>query len=116
MFATFQKNPAQSPKLNTAGASVRLQKNQSLEIDGAIGWTVTALSGTVWITQDRDVRDVVLDAGQSFVLDRNKSALIWSLATSEICVTRDAGNRTSTGRKAERTAQPARTPGQFSFA
>ena len=116
MFATFQKSPARSTSMNSGGASVRLQKNQSLKIGSAVGWTVTALSGTVWITQDRDVRDVVLEAGQSFVLDRNESALLWSLAASEIRVTRDTGKRTSTCGKEERATQPAHSSGQLSFA
>jgi hypothetical protein len=37
-------------------------------IDNGRGLSVTALKGTVWITQDRDVRDIILSAGQSFVL------------------------------------------------
>ena len=116
MFATLQKNPARSSILNATGNRIRLQKNQSMKIAGAVGWSVTALSGTVWITQDRDVRDVVLEAGQSFVLDRNASALIWPLAASEICVTRDAGKRTRACQTAEQIAQPARSAGQLSFA
>jgi hypothetical protein len=47
-------------------------------IDNGRGLSVTALKGTVWITQDRDVRDIILSAGQSFVLDRNGVALVFA--------------------------------------
>ncbi len=36
-------------------------------------------SGAVWITQDNDPRDVVLNAGEHFVSDRTGTVLIYAL-------------------------------------
>jgi len=57
----------------------RLQGNQYLNLREAAGWTVCSLEGELWITQDGDVRDIVLEAGDSFVLDRNDAALLSNL-------------------------------------
>ena len=43
---------------------------------------VACLSGSLWITQDGDLRDIVLGAGESFELDRPGDALISALADS----------------------------------
>lgn len=36
-------------------------------------------SGVIWITQDNDPRDVVLNAGESFVSDRPGTVLVYAL-------------------------------------
>jgi hypothetical protein len=55
-------------------------------IDNGRGLSVTALKGTVWITQHRDVRDIILSAGQSFVLDRNGVALVFAFREASVLV------------------------------
>ena len=50
-----------------------------------------ALKGTVWITQDRDVRDIILSAGQSFVLDRNGVALVFAFREASVLVGQPGG-------------------------
>lgn len=62
---------------------IHLKKHQHLHMHAACGWTVHAKSGTVWITQDGDLRDIVLEAGESFVLDRDREALLSSLDDDE---------------------------------
>jgi hypothetical protein len=55
-------------------------------IDNGRGLSVTALKGTVWITQDRDVRDIILSAGQSFVIDRNGVTLVYAFRDASVLV------------------------------
>lgn len=43
------------------------------------GQRVSCLEGAVWITQHRDERDVILKAGQSFVLDKPGLAIVFAL-------------------------------------
>ena len=57
-------------------------------IEDGQGLAVTCLRGNVWITQDRDVRDVILSPGQSFVLDRNGLALAFAFKDATILVGR----------------------------
>jgi len=55
-------------------------------IEDGKGLEVTAVSGTVWITQAGDIRDVILARGQSFVLDRNGRAVLYALKDAAIVV------------------------------
>jgi hypothetical protein len=86
-------------RLNPAGQLLELTRARHAHLRGAGGWTVRALAGTVWITLDGDIRDVVLDAGQSFRLDRNSPALLSALGSAKVCVMR-------TGLRRETAAAP----------
>jgi hypothetical protein len=48
------------------------------------GETIRCDAGSLWITQDGDPRDVVLDAGDSFETDRDGSVTISAFAESVI--------------------------------
>ena len=61
-------------------SSVRLNAGELLDIDNGEGFTVECLEGAIWITQSNDPRDIVLEAGQSFVLDKPGLALVCAAA------------------------------------
>jgi hypothetical protein len=61
-------------------SSVRLNAGELLDIDNGEGFTVECLEGAIWITQSNDPRDIVLKAGQSFVLDKPGLALVCAAA------------------------------------
>jgi hypothetical protein len=61
-------------------SSVRLNTGELLDIDDGEGFTIECREGAVWITQSNDPRDIVLKAGQSFVLDKPGLALICAAA------------------------------------
>ena len=63
-----------------ADRSVRLNAGELLDINDGEGFTVECLEGAIWITQSNDPRDIVLNAGQSFVLDRPGLALVCAAA------------------------------------
>ena len=46
------------------------------------GRRVECLSGVLWVTQDGDRRDVVLEPGESFDFDREGDALLSAFADS----------------------------------
>jgi hypothetical protein len=71
-------------RLDPAGQILALNAADAAHLSEAQGWTVRALDGNVWITQDGDIRDVVISAGQSFVLDRNTPALLSAFGTARI--------------------------------
>ena len=47
-----------------------LQRRQLLVLADAVGTVVAVDRGSVWITQERDPRDIVLDRGMRFEIDR----------------------------------------------
>jgi len=61
-------------------SSVRLNTGELLDIDDGEGFAIECREGAVWITQSNDPRDIVLKAGQSFVLDKPGLALICAAA------------------------------------
>lgn len=75
-----------STPLNPAGNILKLIPQQYAYIRNGCGWNVHARRGVLWLTQDGDIRDVVLQAGESFVLDRKGPALLSALDDVEVCV------------------------------
>ena len=65
---------------------VRLSARTVHCIEGSKGLQVTAVDGTVWLTQARDPRDVILTRGQSFILDRKGRAVVYALKDAAIVV------------------------------
>lgn len=55
-------------------------------IENGRGLAVTCFEGAVWITQENDPRDIVLNAGQSAVLDRNGTAIVFAFKEAAILV------------------------------
>ena len=61
-----------------------IARDKILEIKQALGVTIECLEGSVWVTLDGDMRDVILDVGQSFKVDRRQRTLIQALATARV--------------------------------
>ena len=59
----------------TVGRFARLQKAQSTRL--------TVLRGSAWITIDNDLRDIVLEPGESFVVDTDARVLIYPLRSGQ---------------------------------
>jgi hypothetical protein len=69
-------------------AATRLAHRKILNLHDREGDRVECLDGSVWITQDSDPRDVVLDAGEGFTLDRRGTTLVYALADAHVVVHR----------------------------
>jgi hypothetical protein len=76
------KEFAMNVRLNTP--PVCLAKSQAVTLTDARGAEIKCRSGALWITQDHDQRDIVLQAGESFTLDRGDPAIVWALAASSV--------------------------------
>lgn len=82
---TLDLNAAPVPHpLDPDGQILALSTADAAHLSNVQGWTVRALDGSVWITQDGDIRDVVISAGQSFVLNRNTPALLSAFGKAHI--------------------------------
>lgn len=60
-------------------ASIQLGKGVVHHVRNGLGQRIEALSGCVWITIDNDARDIVLEAGEGFRIDRHGEVLITAL-------------------------------------
>ena len=61
-----------------------LPRHVSLGLQRHAGDRIECVSGVVWVTQDGDLRDIVLNAGESFRLDRSGRALVSALADAGV--------------------------------
>ena len=64
----------------------RLTKNDIRHLHAEPGRRVEVVSGAIWITQDGDLRDIVLESGQAFDFDRAGDALLSAFADSRYLV------------------------------
>jgi hypothetical protein len=55
---------------------VQLEHHGLFDINDGQGLAVSCVEGSVWITQSNDPRDIVITAGQSFLLDKQGLALV----------------------------------------
>lgn len=61
-----------------------LRRRQTLVLPDGYGVQFTCDSGTLWLTLDHDLRDIVLEAGQSFTAAEHRRALVFALQESRL--------------------------------
>ena len=59
---------------------LRLERGQLLKVRDGEGSTVCALEGAVWITEDHQPKDIVLEAGQCYQLRNRGLAIVHALS------------------------------------
>jgi hypothetical protein len=87
-------------KSDPATRTIRLHRGALISICNAKGRTVTVVRGAVWITQENDTRDVVLEKCGTFTFDRDGVALAHVLGTRAILAVEE-------GISIERVKQPS---------
>ena len=66
-------------KLELRKGAVKLGPNQTVKVLDGAGTTVCAVEGSVWITEENQVRDIVLERGGCYQLRHGGLALVNSL-------------------------------------
>ncbi len=61
-----------------------LQKGALLVVLDPLQHRVECLGGSVWITLDGDIKDIILDAGQNYQAERNSRMLIYALTGASL--------------------------------
>lgn len=61
-------------ELNRAAIAVR--KNDVIRLGKARGQRIESVLGRLWVTIDGDARDIVLDPGEGFSIDRDDDVLV----------------------------------------
>ncbi len=67
-------------------ASTSLRKGEALHLYHALGQRIEALDGRLWITMDGDLRDIVIDAGEGFTVDRGTDVLLSAMSDAHLVV------------------------------
>lgn len=65
--------------INTPNARLGLSARRGLRLKDARGARLRAVQGTLWVTIDGDLRDIVLDTGESFVVDSDQPLVVMPL-------------------------------------
>ena len=65
---------------------LHLGRGQHLPVRGAAGRTVHAHAGRVWITEENSASDIVLNAGQSFRLERPGLAIVEAFTDASLSI------------------------------
>lgn len=64
-----------------------LQQGETFTLPDAPGAVLRVVSGRVWITQDRDPRDIMLDAGTAWTIDRRGLAVVEAQNDASVLIT-----------------------------
>ena len=67
-------------------ALTRLAQGDRFHIGDAEGKLLAVFEGRIWLTQHDDPRDIVLDAGESFVLEHGGVAVAQALRDASVLV------------------------------
>jgi hypothetical protein len=74
--------------INTPHARLAVGDRRGLRLNTARGTLLRTVKGTLWVTIDNDPRDIVLDSGESFVVDSDRPLFVMALgdrATLDVC-------------------------------
>lgn len=66
-------------QLTAERLSLNLAHNQAVKLTRARATRVSVSEGLAWVTIDGQLRDIVLESGQSFVVDSNDKVVVFAL-------------------------------------
>ncbi len=59
---------------------IHVRRGGIIRLDGAMGTAILCHAGAVWVTLEDDSRDILIEAGESFVIDRGGLSLVCAIA------------------------------------
>jgi len=71
-------------KIELSTPTLALPRDGLIALRDATGTRVTTLKGALWITQDHQEGDVILQEGQSFTVDRRGLTLVMALTPASL--------------------------------
>jgi len=85
----MQQEAAMLPVID--GDVVTLTQRGIYRLEDAAGALIECLSGVLWITQSGDHRDITLDGGEDFRLDRDGLAIVYGLEPARLRISARPG-------------------------
>lgn len=86
-----------------------LKRGQLQRIEDGQGRLVQCLSGTLWLTQHDDQRDIVLEAGDEALIERDGLSILSALSDARFVLSREPSPLASLRRVRPASAVPARS-------
>jgi hypothetical protein len=71
-------------------ATTDLKRGQLLRLDDAAGTLVLCLGGSLWLTQQGDQRDIVLEAGDDARIEHDGMSIVSALSDASVVLSRDS--------------------------
>jgi uncharacterized protein YjiS (DUF1127 family) len=75
--------------LSNAGAVLTLRFGEAVRLAGPDNRRITAVHGALWVTQDGDFRDVVLENGADLLLKRPGDVIVQALGGAAVVAVED---------------------------
>ena len=75
-------------KIKLSQSEICLSQRQTLSLADGTGVRVTADAGSVWVTQENDLRDIVLSAGESVTFKQAGKVIVQALAPARVTLVR----------------------------
>jgi len=82
-MSTRHRSLQASIDFDPRATALRLDQHQHVQFRHLCGWSLRAIGGSLWITQDGDRRDIVLEPGEVFRIESNSPVLIGALGKVE---------------------------------
>ncbi len=79
-------NPDASTKSGSQAFNLNLPRQALFSIADAANVRIACAQGSIWITLDNDLRDIVLDDCQEFTTTEHRRALIYAMKPSQISI------------------------------
>ncbi len=70
-------------------SATHLPRGALRRIDNARGALLVCLTGTLWLTQQDDPRDIVLEAGDEALIERDGTSIVSALSDTSFVLSRD---------------------------
>ena len=71
-------------KLEIASGALQLARGQTLKMQDAVGSTICAREGTVWITEENSRKDVVLSPGACYRVGKPGLTIVQAFADASV--------------------------------
>ena len=72
--------------LDLAAPVLALAAGQTFALDDACGTRIEPYEGTLWITEEGEIEDFVVAAGEAFVVTRPGRTLVQAMAASRVAL------------------------------
>lgn len=73
-----------SPNALLADTPIDLPHRAMLTLPDAAAVQIACRSGSLWITLDGDLRDFIVEAGERFVADTHRQAIVYALQPAQL--------------------------------